>query len=512
MDNTLIEGLNEEQIKEVVAEAAAEIERRRKYRMIDFFIPNPFQRDFFEAGLMYRYRFLSGGTQSGKSLCAGVEFTFHMRGEYPKWWKGRRFTEPITALVVGIDKEQSRGAGQRILLGEGKEDLGTGTIPKDWIKEVTWDKDENSCVDFLVVPHVSGGLSYAYFVTQGMGHKKFQGRPIHLIWGDESITELNFLLQFLSRITSTDGMIMLTACPEEMGYTEIYQYFDPANPERPPQAWYREASLLEVTHLSKERIQEVINSFPAHVRPYKIHGKPVFGKGMVYPFNESELKCEPFRIESDWLRIAGKDFGYAHSLDVTVWLAINPYDGTVYVYDVYSTRQATPEMIVPHIKARDREAGFDIPVAYPRDGNCPERSTGNVIAEIYRELGVNMLDGPAIMEGADGKKTYSVEAGITLITQLMHAGKFKIFYQKVITHDGVEMPDMKMEPIFQEMRSYVRGDDGQPKKSLNKDPHHWDAIRYAVMCKDQAISGDFRRKSMVKVAGISNRFVASMAN
>ena len=60
MDNTLIEGLNEEQIKEVIAVAAAEIERRRKERMIDFFIPNPFQRDFFEAGLMYRYRFLRG--------------------------------------------------------------------------------------------------------------------------------------------------------------------------------------------------------------------------------------------------------------------------------------------------------------------------------------------------------------------------------------------------------------------------------------------------------------------
>jgi hypothetical protein len=484
----LLESMSAAEAKEYIATVVAELERRKRERMIDFFVPNPFQKEFFEAGQEFRYRFLSGGTQSGKSICAGIEFAYHMRGEYPKWWKGRKFSTPITALVVGIDREQLRGAAQRILLGEDEESFGTGAIPKDWLGEWYFDKDYNNCIDYITIPYVSGGVSYAFFVTQNQKHTKFQGRPIHLVWGDESITQLSMLTQFLSRITSTDGAIMLTACPEEMGYTEVYEYFDPANPSRPPQAWYREASLTEVTHLSKARIQEIIDSYPPHVRPYKVHGKPVFGKGMVYPFHEETLKVEPFMIKENWRRIAGIDFGYQTSLTVIIWIAIDPSTNIHYIYDVHSMKQATPEQIVPFIKIRDREAGFDIPVSFPKDGNNPERSTGNVIADMYAELGVNMLEKPAVMTGRDGKQTTSVEASVEKVAQLMHSGKFKVFYEKFTTHDGVDMPDRKMEPIFQELRTYVRDEDGKIKKTRHRDPHHLDAIRYAIMMDNYAIS------------------------
>ena len=60
---------------------------------------------------------------------------------------------------------------------------------------------------------------------------------------------------------------------------------------------------------------------------------------------------------------------------------------------------------------------------------------------MYAELGVNMLEKPAVMTGRDGKQTTSVEASVEKVAQLMHSGKFKVFYEKFTTHDGVDMPD-----------------------------------------------------------------------
>ena len=34
----------------------------------------------------------------GKSYVGAMEMAIHLTGEYPKWWKGKRFKEPIKAM------------------------------------------------------------------------------------------------------------------------------------------------------------------------------------------------------------------------------------------------------------------------------------------------------------------------------------------------------------------------------------------------------------------------------
>lgn len=442
----------------------------RKYYAADFFEPNPFQVDFFAAGAANDERLLSCGNQSGKTLAGAVEMAFHLTGRYPGWWVGRRFSTPIRALVVGITYDQMRDACLRVLLhSDDSQEIGTGTIPKDLILDYAVKKDANGALDYIYVQYVTGGASYLRTATQGMRWEVIMGDKLHVVWGDESLEEIKYYTQFLARITTTKGLIYITCTPEH-GYTPIYHRYEN---ERPARSYLRYGSLMEVTHLTSEEKEMVLNRYPAHERPYRIFGKPFAGSGMVYPVKESSIK-ELWRPPGkNWKQIIGIDFGFSTSLTAIVFLAQDPDSEVWYVYDRISFTEKTPQQIVPEILKKYNEVGAPIPIAWPRDGSFAERSTGIRIAELYSQLGAYMIPEAAYLQGADGKKTCSVEAGVQEILQMMLAGKFKIMVR------DFEF-DVLMEPLFHELRVYGRDDEGRIKKTISSDPHHWDAIRYAI--------------------------------
>src|SRR5262249_32357204 len=78
----------------------------KKYRQIDSYFPaeGPLRRElyrkhleFFAAGKKYRERAFIAANRVGKTLSGSVEMRYHLTGEYPNWWEGRRFTQPIVA-------------------------------------------------------------------------------------------------------------------------------------------------------------------------------------------------------------------------------------------------------------------------------------------------------------------------------------------------------------------------------------------------------------------------------
>src|SRR5476649_2252800 len=75
------------------------------------------QAEFHAAGSSHRERLFLAGNQLGKTLAGGFEEAIHATGQYPEWWRGRRFEGPTFSWVAGVTGESTRDTVQRILLG-----------------------------------------------------------------------------------------------------------------------------------------------------------------------------------------------------------------------------------------------------------------------------------------------------------------------------------------------------------------------------------------------------------
>jgi phage terminase large subunit-like protein len=191
--------------------------------------------EFFAVGATYRERCFMAGNRVGKTVAGSYEMTCHLTGNYPEWWKGRRFHGPIKAWAAGKTNETTRDIIQVELLGNitfsGQRKLvdGTGLIPKELLGQdqgqLSWKAGVADLVDMVKVKHVSGGLSELGLKSYQQGRGSFEGTARHVIWFDEE-PPLDVYGEALIRTATTKGMIMLTFTPLE-GMSDVVQEFLP---------------------------------------------------------------------------------------------------------------------------------------------------------------------------------------------------------------------------------------------------------------------------------------------
>ena len=130
MSEALPEKLDSESLR-----AGAKALLALKHQRARTYNPYPKQAEFHQLGTDHRERCLLAGNQLGKTVCAGFEVgVCFATGNYPDWWKGKRFNGPTVGWVGNSSFEQVRDNPQRILLGRGSpEQWGTGMIPKSAI-------------------------------------------------------------------------------------------------------------------------------------------------------------------------------------------------------------------------------------------------------------------------------------------------------------------------------------------------------------------------------------------
>jgi len=157
-------------------ELAAEISRRQRTNRLRFYKPYPKQREFHAAGLTHRERLFVAGNQLGKTLAGAAEMSMHLTGEYPEWWSGRRFADPIMALSGSESTELTRDGVQRLLVGppDREEEWGTGFIPQAAIADRARRQGVPNTLDSVTVRHISGGLSTLSFKSYDQGRTKWQ--------------------------------------------------------------------------------------------------------------------------------------------------------------------------------------------------------------------------------------------------------------------------------------------------------------------------------------------------
>jgi hypothetical protein len=174
----------------------------------------------------------------------------------------------------------------------------------------------------------------------------------------------------------------------------------------------------DAEHYTPEERAKIIASYPPHEREARTKGIPSLGSGLIFPVLEEEIVVEPIVIPPIWPQIGGMDFGYDHPFGAAR-LAWDRDNDVVYVTANYRKRESTPVIHAAALKPW----GDWIPWAWPHDGLQHDKGSGDQLAKLYGDQGLNMLLERATWEdGGNG-----VEAGIAEMLDRMLTGRWKVF-------------------------------------------------------------------------------------
>lgn len=457
--------------------------------------------DFFKGGASYNQRCFMAANRVGKSFAGAYEVTLHLTGDYPSWWKGKRFSEATDIWVAGDTTETTRDIIQKELVGASLdiEDFGTGMIPRELLDKPKRKTGMADALDYVYVKHKSGKRSRLSFKSFDQGRKKFQGTAKHVIWLDEECP-MEVYSECLLRTMTTGGVIILTFTPLS-GLTDLVRTFRPNNvasnidepsfdphmnderdpydiandpfaenkgpkPPLPPKIEVDESKLLitcewaDVPHISPEDQEKYYKSMPAHEREARSKGLPILGSGLIFPLPQSHVECTPFEIPDHFKEIGGMDFGGFDHPFAAARIAIDPETKIHYVTQVYSKVYQAGANPIGEGAATIRKWGKDLRWAWPHDGKVQDRNgTGQTLAELYKAEGLKMLVEHATFANGSNK----TETGVRMMYQMMFEGRLKIF--------------TTCFEVFEEMRQYHRKDG----KIIREDDDVISAIRYALM-------------------------------
>jgi phage terminase large subunit-like protein len=444
-------------ILKLARQALTSAEYRKKFRAIDFFEPYPPQLKFFADGLKYHQRLIRGGNQTGKSRCCAAELGYHLSGEYPISWNGRRFNKPIRAWVVGPTAQLVRDGPQRQLCSSQGE-FGTGTIPLTALANAgrpIMVPGGTGAIDTLNVTHktngVIDGISSCTFKSFEMRSEKMQTESVDVIWVDERCSE-EIYSELLARTTATDGIVFLSYTPLKGGGSLTYRFLNEYSPDR------RDTRIeaRDAKHITPERRGQLEESYLPHEREARIHGIPQLGIARVFPFSIESL-MKDFKPDDDiksWGRyVVGIDFGYDHPFAAALCAWTHDTE-EFFVVDGFRMERSEALYHVKRIASMCR--GLRVPIAWPHDGLVHEKGSGIALADVYRRLGAPMLGKHAENMGGG----FHLEPPIEEMCGYMKRGCFTIashmseLAEEILNYHRDE--DYKIVPLRDDLISAVR--------------------------------------------------------
>jgi phage terminase large subunit-like protein len=394
-----------------------EKEKRYRFNALSRYKPYEKQKDFHRYGTSYSERMLGAGNQTGKTWCGAHEAAYHATGLYPDSWDGARFDKPTVGWVGGVTGEVIRDTTQKLLVGrvQDVESIGTGSIPKDCIKDIVRAIGIRDLLDHVKVKHISGGTSLIFFKSYEKGRAKFQGETIDWVWLDEE-PPADIYSESLTRTNKGQlGQFLFMTFTPLLGMTDVAFSF-----YKNPGAYKKLVmmTIYDVDHYTDDEKEQIVASYPAHEREARAKGLPVLGSGRIFPVAQEKIEIEPIAIPGHWVVIGGLDFGWDHP-QAAVKMAWDKDGDVLYVTHEYRARKTTPEEAAITL----RRWGEHLPWAWPHDGYQHDKGSGQQLAGLYGSAGMNMLPEHATHEdGGNG-----VEAGLMEMLDRMRSGRLKVF-------------------------------------------------------------------------------------
>lgn len=426
-----------EELKELL-ETLEAVEERQTYRKLDFYKPYPKQQTFHDLGSHKRERLLMAGNQLGKTYSAAAETAFHLTGEYPENWKGKKYTKPNSGWIAGESSLLVRDGPQKLLCGKPGVDkaFGTGLIPKSaFADKPSLSRGVTDAYDTIQVTHktdgIEDGVSTATFKSYEQGREKFQAETLDWIWNDEEPPE-DIYGEELARITATNGMIYMTFTPLK-GRTEVVmRYMDEISVDRA----VVNMTIEDALHIAAEDRDKIIRGYKKHERDARVKGIPILGSGVIFTEPEENIMEVPLHmVPAHWAKLWGIDFGIGHPFAAVLLL----WDRDTDIVHVHHTIRMTDALPINHASAM-KVLGADVPVAWPQDGVAREKGSGESLSKMYKREGLRMLDQHATWP--DGG--YSTEVAVEEMLSRERNGKLKV--------------SMTCQDYFEERRFYHRKD------------------------------------------------------
>lgn len=407
--------------------------------------------EFFDLGAKKEERLALAANRVGKTEgMGGYEMTLHLTGDYPDWWKGKRFDHAINAWAAGDTAQTVREIIQEKLLGK-ITDIGTGLIPKDKIERITKKRGVADAVDSIFVTHKTGDVSELNLKSYDQGRESFQGTKKDIVWLDEE-PPLEIYTECLLRTTDTEGgdnngLMMLTFTPL-MGMSETVLSFLPGGKvkESKTKAVVM-ATWDDVPHLSKEVKVKLWDSIPPFQRDARSKGIPQLGAGAIYPVPESDVLVDDFEIPEHWPRGFAMDVGWNRT--AAGFYALDRENDILYRIGEYYRGEAEPAVHAQGIKSR----GEWLPGVIDPASRGRNQQDGKQLLQMYLDLGLDL----EISKNA-------VEAGIYQCWQRLSSGRLKVF--------------KSCQNWLYEFRLYRRDEKGRVVK---ENDHAMDEMRYFVL-------------------------------
>lgn len=221
------------------------------------------------------------------------------------------------------------------------------------------------------------------------------------------------------------------------------------------------------THLPPDYVEKVSTGKPDHwIRRY-LHGSFIHAEGLVYPSFEDAITDEITRAQvianiqtNGWYVYAGSDFGIQDPTTL-LQVAIDPVDGTAYLYDEYvRNRVAVPTHAIA-MKERMAHLPYGVLQKIVGDPSGKKRNINDrkSIFDHYAEYGIYYREG-------DNR----IEAGIMKVHGYFEMRKLKILSSCVET--------IKEGRNYRYPETELGGK--ATDKPVDKDNHCMDTLRYII--------------------------------
>lgn len=291
-------------------------------------------------------RALFGGNRTGKTTAGGMEFLYHMTGQYPDWYpKEKQHTGPVKGRIIA--KDFQKGVGEVV-----------SPFLDEWLDSSLIKRKVKNPMGIATKYELKNGSVFD-ILTHEQSTEQFEGWRGHIAWFDEPpprdkyVATLRGLVDFSGRYWLT-----LTPLTQPWIYDEIYTSTDKEY------TFVVTVDITENEHLSPEAIKEFEGSLTQEEKEARLHGRFLHLTGLIYKEFEPNIHIiEPPVIKPHWTKYMAID-PHERNPTAVLWLAVDDKENH-WIYDELWLKDMDIKSMAAAIISQEGDLKADIKLIDP---------------------------------------------------------------------------------------------------------------------------------------------------